>query len=226
MRLKARVIRHFTVGAVVYAALLFLPAGSLRFWQGWLYLVVTFGFFLPASLYMVKRDPQLMERRMQMKEKEPKQMVFKALLSVIGFSAIVLAGLDFRLGWTRDWLGAVPLVGVLAAQSVVLAGYCLAFWAMKANTFAARTIRVETGQTVVSSGPYAIVRHPMYSGIALFVLAAPLALGSYVAWLVFVWTIPLLALRLLDEENVLRRELAGYSEYCQRTRFRLIPGVW
>jgi protein-S-isoprenylcysteine O-methyltransferase Ste14 len=223
MTLKARVIRHFTVGAVVYAALLFLPAGSLLFWQGWLYLVVTLGFLLPASLYMVKRDPQLTERRMQVKEKEPKQMVFKTLLGLIGFSAIVLAGLDFRLGWTRAWLGPVPLAVVLVAQAAMLAGYYLGFWSMKVNTFAARTIQVEAGQTVISSGPYAIVRHPMYSGIALFALAAPLALGSCVAWLVFVWVIPLLALRLLDEENVLRRELAGYVEYCQRTRFRLMP---
>jgi len=220
------VIVRFAMGAVVSAAILFLPAGSLRYWQGWMFLVVTWGFPFPAVLYTAKHDPLPMERRMRMKEKEREQEVFKVVASLIYFPAFLLPGLDFRFGWSRAWLGPVPLGVVLAAQALTLAGYGLPFWAMRVNSFASRTIQVEPGQKVISSGPYAVVRHPMYSGMILIMLATPLALGSYVAFPFFVLMVPLLAYRLINEEKVLRSDLAGYAEYCERTRFRLVPGLW
>ncbi len=226
MTLQGRVIRRFTIGTVVCAGLLFLPAGSLRYWQGWMFLVVTWGFFIPGVLYLAKHDPELMERRMRIKEREPEQQIFKVVASLIYFPAFLLPGLDFRFGWSRAWLGPVPLWIVLAAQAVTLSGYGLVFWVMRVNTFASRTIQVEAGQKVVASGPYAVVRHPMYAGMVLMMLTTPLALGSYVALPFFALMVPLIAYRLINEEKVLRRELAGYAEYCERTRFRLAPGVW
>lgn len=226
MTLKARVIRRFGIGLPVAAALLFVPAGSPRFWQGWSFLLLTCGPSFLFSFYLLKHDPELLERRLQTKEKEPKQMLFKALASLFFFTAMVLAGLDFRMGWTRAWLGAVPLWAGLAGQAAVLAGFCVIIWVLKANSFASRTIQVEPGQRVVTTGPYAIVRHPMYAGMVLMLLAAALALGSYVALPVFAMLVPVLAFRVIHEERVLRRDLPGYTEYCERTHFRLVPGLW
>jgi len=226
MTLQARVLGRFTIGGVCLAGLLFLPAGSVRYWQGWLFLAVTLGFFLLIVLYLAKHDPALGERRMHYKEKEREQNIFKIVASLIYFPALTLPGFDFRFGWSRKWLGPVPLAVVLAGLAVALSAYCLIFWVMRVNTFASRTIEVVAGQRVISSGPYAVVRHPMYSGIALMMLGTPLVLGSYVALPAFVLVILPLAYRLVNEEKVLRRDLAGYAEYCERTRFRLVPGLW
>ena len=226
MTLQARVIRRFTIGGIVLAGLLFLPAGSLRYWQGWLFLVLTLGFFVPGTLYIAKRDPQLTERRMHYREKQREQNIFKIVTSMIYFPALTLPGFDFRFGWSRAWVGGVPLWLVLAGAALVLAEYFLIFWVMLVNSFASRTIQVEPGQKVVSTGPYAAVRHPMYAGIMLMLLGAPLALGSYVALPAFLLVIPPIVYRLINEEKVLRRDLPGYVDYCRQRRFRLVPGVW
>jgi len=226
MTLRGRMIRRFGIGLLAIAAVLPLLAGSLRFWQGWMFLVVAWGPPFLFALYAAKHDPQLLERRMRAMEKNPRQTLIKALASVIMFSTIGLSALDFRFGWSRAWLGPVPLWTLLLGQAAVLAGIGLIIWTMKANSFAARTIEVQAGQTVATTGPYAVVRHPMYAGIVLFILATPLALGSYIAVPAFVLMIPVLAFRLLDEEKVLRQGLPGYEKYCRHTRFRLVPGVW
>jgi protein-S-isoprenylcysteine O-methyltransferase Ste14 len=214
------------MGLLVVAVAMSLMAGSLRFWQGWTFLALAWGPPFLFALWAAKHDPQLLERRMRAMEKNPRQMLFKVLGSVIMFSAIGVPALDFRFGWSRAWLGAMPLGVVLTGQGAVLAGIGLVIWTMKANSFAGRTITVEAGQKVATTGPYSVVRHPMYAGIVLFILATPLALGSYIAVPAFVLTVPVLAFRLLDEEKVLRQGLPGYEEYCQHTRFRLVPGVW
>ncbi len=226
MTLKARMIRRFSIGGVVMAALLFVPAGSLRYWQGWLFVVVTMGFFFPTSLWLVKHHPALAERRMRYDEKEPEQRRFKIAASLVFFPAFLLAGLDFRFGWSRAWLGGVPLLLELAGLLVVLAADNLIFWVMKVNSFASRRIEVVEGQTVVTTGPYAFVRHPMYAGIVLMLIGTPLALGSYLSLAMFLLITPLLAYRLIYEEKVLRRDLPGYVDYCEHTHFRLVPGVW
>ena len=226
MTLRGRMIRRFGSGLLVVAVAMFLLAGSLRFWQGWTFLALAWVPPFLFALYAAKHDPGLLERRMRAMEKNPRQMLFKVLGSLITFSTIGVPALDFRFGWSRAWLSVVPLWVVVVGQATVLAAMGLIIWTMKVNSFAGRTIEVQAGQTVATTGPYAVVRHPMYAGIVLFVLATPLALGSYIAVPAFVMVIPVLAFRLLDEEKVLRQGLPGYEEYCQHTRFRLVPGVW
>jgi protein-S-isoprenylcysteine O-methyltransferase Ste14 len=223
--IKSLGLSRLATSLAVVALLLFAPAGSFRFWEAWLFLGLmgmswTFFFFS-----FLKTDPQLLARRLQREESEPAQKLFRKLFTVILLPGIVLIGLDFRFGWSRS-MGAVPSFLVWTAQFGTLGAYCLVFWVMKTNTFAASTIRVESEQTVVSDGPYRFVRHPMYTGMAIAVLAIPLALASYVAVTLFALLVPLLVYRLVHEERTLRRDLRGYSEYCKQTRFRLVPWVW
>jgi len=210
----------------VIAIVLFLPAGTLRFWQGWAYLAV---WFIPGpvfSLYFHKRDPALVERRLQSKEKEKEQKVVMGVVYVVFSLAYLIPGLDFRFGWSYRRTGAVPLWLEITSLAIVLASYLMTIWVMDVNRYAARTIRVETGQKVVSTGPYKWIRHPMYFGVLLMMLFTPLALGSYVALPVFALVLPALMFRLVNEEKVLRRDLPGYAGYCEGTRYRLIPYIW
>jgi protein-S-isoprenylcysteine O-methyltransferase Ste14 len=210
---------------LILAGILFISAGSLRFWQGWLFLFLMAGFWSYFFVVFMKRDPQLLERRLQAKEIHLEQKIVQKLFSAISILAFMVAALDFRFGWSR-FAGGVPIWLVLVAQAVVVVGYWLVFWTMKTNSFAASIIRVEEEQRVIDAGPYAWVRHPMYFGMAVTILSAPLALGSYAAMLVFALLVPLLIYRLIYEERTLCRELRGYPEYCDRMRFRLIPGIW
>ena len=145
-------------------------------------------------------------------------MKFLAAIMVIAF---LLPGLDHRFGWSHT-----PLWLTTVAEAFVLGGCLMIFWTLKSNSFAASTIRVESGQRVISTGPYGIVRHPMYLGAAIWFLFTPLALGSYFALPVFALLIPLIVFRLLNEETVLRQELPSYADYCLHTRFRLVPLLW
>lgn len=226
MSIGSKLTLRFGVGLLLVAALIFIPAGTWRYWQGWAYLAL---FFIPGvtlSFWLYRRDPQLIERRLQSKEKVTEQRVLIRLLKPVFVVVFLLAGLDYRMGWTRREFGGVPLWLTIVAQVAFLGGLLLTFWVMRVNSYASRTIQVETGQTVVSTGPYAVVRHPMYSGSILLWVATPLALGSYVALPAFALLIPFYVLRLLNEEKILRQELAGYGEYCAHTRFRLVPMVW
>jgi protein-S-isoprenylcysteine O-methyltransferase Ste14 len=226
MSLSSRLILHFAFSFIVLAALLFIPAGSLRFWQGWAFMAVALVPVVFSVVYLYRHDPQLIERRLQSKEKISEQKLLIRGLKMVFFAAFLLPGLDYRFGWSRRFLGGVPLWLELLSLALVFGGYLFVFWVLKVNSFASRTIQVEVGQKVISDGPYGIVRHPMYSGSLLIFLAVPLALGSYFAWPVFALLVPVYVLRLLNEEKVLRQELPGYSAYCERTRFRLVPYVW
>jgi len=219
--LVLRIAFRFLTAAVVFSAILFIPAGTLRFWQGWVLILIYFvpGFF--AFAYFYKHDPQLVERRMQFKEKVGAQKRIMAFAYVMWLVAMVLASLDHRHAWSR-----VPLWMTIVSQAVVFGGYATTLWVAKVNRFAARTIQVESDQKVISDGPYGIVRHPMYLGICAMWLCTPLALGSYITLPAFLILIPMIVLRLLNEEKVLRQELPGYPEYCLHTRFRLVPLVW
>lgn len=220
--LKRRSIRRFLMTLLVLAWLLFLPARSWRFWQAWWFLGLTAGFWTFFFIYFLKHDPQLLERRLQRHEADPEQRRFQKLFSLILFLALLVAGLDFRFGWSRSF-ASVPLAVVVAGQIATVAGYWLIFWVMKTNSFAASTIQVEAGQSVIQNGPYAVVRQPMYVGMAITALGMPLALGSYVALPLFALHVPLLMYRLVHEERTLCRDLPGYVEYCQLTRNRLVP---
>ena len=226
MSLKSKIVLRLFLSLILIVAMLFIPAGSLRFWQAWVLIPLVFLPVVSSYVYFYRHDPQLIERRLQSKEKVSEQRVLIRLLKPIFFAAFLLPGLDYRFGWSRTSLGAVPLWLTVFAQVLILGGLLLVFWVLKVNSFASRTIQVETGQSVISSGPYSMVRHPMYSGSVVMWLSIPLALGSYVAWPAFALLIPLYVFRLLNEEKVLRQELSGYSEYCLRTRYRLVPFVW
>ena len=221
MSLGSRLTVRVLNALVVMGAMLFIPAGTLKFWQGWAYLMMFFVPGLLAFVYFYKHDPELVERRLRFKEKVREQKQIMTFVYVIWLIAFLLPGIDHRFGWSR-----LPLYLMLASQVVVFCGYLLTLWVVKVNRFAARTIQVEPGQKVVSTGPYGIVRHPMYLGVCATLLFTPLALGSYFALPAFVLLIPLVVLRLLNEEKVLRQELPGYSEYCLNTRFRLVPFLW
>ncbi|MGB8012849.1 MAG: isoprenylcysteine carboxylmethyltransferase family protein [Terriglobales bacterium] len=221
MSLRSKLALRCLIGLVLFSALLFIPAGSLRFWQGWAYLMVWFVPLLFVFGYFCKHDPQLIERRLQRKEKVPEQKLIMKFGFVIWLIGYLLPGLDHRFGWSH-----LPLWLTILSLALVLGGCLMMFWVLKANSFAGATIRVEPGQQVISSGPYGIVRHPMYLGASVMFLFAPLALGSYFAFPVFALFIPIIVFRLLNEEKVLRQELPGYSEYCLETRFRLVPRVW
>jgi len=226
MSLKSRVVLRLPLGLIFFGALLFIPAGSLRFWQGWAWLAAL---FIPVSfffVYLYQHDRPLLERRMNMKEKVVEQKIFQIAASLIFFPSFLLAGFDHRFGWSRSYLGQVPLWLTALSLALIVGSFFLIFWVMKVNSYASRTIQVETGQTVISTGPYHFVRHPMYSALGIFYIFTPLALGSFVVLPAFALLLPVFIYRLLNEERILRQELPGYPEYCLRTRFRLVPFVW
>jgi protein-S-isoprenylcysteine O-methyltransferase Ste14 len=209
---------------LVLAGLLFAVAGTLRFWQGWLFLAAFIGASVALGAYFVKCDPALIERRMKSgpsAEQEPAQKLIIALLMAGFVLMIVVPALDYRWHWS-----AVPAWLAILADAGVVASFVVFFVVMKQNSYAAATVRVEADQPVISTGLYGIVRHPMYSGALILMVCMPLALGSSWSLLLLIPMLPLLAWRLLDEERVLVRDLSGYAQYCLQVRYRLVPGVW
>jgi len=206
--------------------MLFGPAGTLKYWPGWVFTVMNLLCSLLLCAWFYNKDPQVLERRLLTREKLSAQKWIMQLAKLSYGLAFMLPGFDFRLGWTNRWFGPMPGWFMVLGLSLVLAGYLLMFWVLKANRFAASVIQVEAAQPVVSTGPYQFVRHPLYSGSILVWLGAPLALGSWVSVPAFGLIIPILILRLLHEEKFLGGELPGYADYCRRTRCRLVPGIW
>ena len=215
------VLSRYLMAFFVLAAMFFIPAGTLAYWEAWLYLAILFIPMFFVGLWLLKNDPELLERRMRFREKETTQK------RVINFSliwfllAFVLPGFDYRFGWSN-----VPLWVVLAAALLVLLGYFMVFWVFRENSYASRVIEVAQGQQVIDTGPYAFVRHPMYAGSIVLYVFSPLALGSWWAMISALPIIPLLIVRILNEEEILLRDLPGYAAYRQKVRFRLLPGVW
>ena len=171
--------------------------------------------------YFLKKAPELLARRMKFKEKEAEQKLIIKLSLIPFLLAFVLPGIDKRLGWSEI---SVPII--VAADVFVIIGYMFVFLVFKENQFASRVIEVEKGQKVIQSGPYRLVRHPMYLGSMLMYIASPLALGSYWAIIPALFIIPIYIARILNEESVLTKELEGYSEYKLKTRYHLVPGIW
>ena len=214
-------ILKFSAGVALMAVLLYLPAGTLDFPGGQLLMAVLFIPMFLAGIVMMLKNPDLLRSRLKAKEKEADQdLVIKlsGLMFLVGF---ILAGLDFRFGWSKlpGWVSTLGAVLFLSA-------YALFAEVLRENTWLSRTIEVREGQTVVSTGLYGIVRHPMYSATLLLFLSMPLVLGSLPAFLVFLCYPAIITKRILGEEQVLRRELKGYDEYCERIRWRLIPFIW
>ena len=224
--LKAKLARQILLALLLLPAVVFISAGTLNFWQGWAFLIISFTFPIGITIYFYQRDPELLARRMLTREKVGAQKIIMLLLRSLYFYALLFAGWDFRSGWTRTHAGPVPWWLTWLALAIILGGN---FWfvsVLKANRFAASIVQVESSQTIAAAGPYRHVRHPMYSGVIVNWLATPLALGSLVSLPVFALVIPLILCRLLNEEKMLRRELPGYADYCRRTPYRLIPFVW
>jgi len=220
-RLLRMAALRFGAGLIALLLLIFLPAGTTRYWQAWVYLATLFVPMCLELVYLLRHDPALLERRMRGKEREREQGVLIRLGSLCYVLVYVVAGLDRRFAWSE-----IPAAMVLAADLVILAGYALFARVLAVNSFASRVVAVEPGQRVVSTGPYAVVRHPMYVAILAMFEAAPVALGS---WWALLPALPLWAIigaRARQEEQVLLRELPDYAAYVRRTRYRLIPGVW
>jgi protein-S-isoprenylcysteine O-methyltransferase Ste14 len=208
----------------VVGAVLFVSAGTVRFWDAWLYLLFNLGWLTVTGSYFLKKDPALVERRLTQDERGEKEVVQKRIMAVfrvLGVMTLVLAGLDHRFGWS-----ALPGWVVAAGCALFVAGAGVVFAVFAENTYTSSIIEVDAVQTVVATGPYRVLRHPMYAGTLLMGLATPLMLGSYWAFLLLPPGWALLVARIVAEERFLSRELRGYAEYMRRTPKRLIPGVW
>lgn len=225
-RLIFRLIIRGIFGQLLLGAALFLPARTFSYWQAWAYLIVNDAMATYACVYLWKHDRTLLERRMLRREPAFAQKAVIVLWRLLAAALLVASAQDHRLGWTRAAVGDVPVWLVLVALALMVLGHLIYLEVLKANSYAASVIRVETGQSVISTGPYARVRHPMYAGFLFIWIFTPLALGSLVTlpWALLI--IPIIVLRLLHEEKMLRRELPGYAEYCARMPYRLIPRVW
>ena len=218
-------IRHavfsFSVAAATTALLLFLPAGTIRYWQAWVFMAL---FFIPMAfiaLYLFKCCPELLERRLYTKEKESGQGILSKLFYVSVCLVFVISCLDRRFSWS-----SVPLGVIVVSEAVFLAGYFFLFLVFRENKYLDHTVVVVAGQEVVATGPYSIVRHPMYLSELIMFVFAPVSLGSYWAVTSNLLLIMILVIRILTEEGLLLRELKGYREYTQKTKYRLVPGIW
>ena len=220
-RLIIIVCVRFIPGFIVLGAIFLIPAGTSAYWEAWTYIAVLFIPMFFVFIYLVKKEPELLARRMKMKEKEAEQRLIIKLSYIPFLIAFLLPGFDKRFGWSN-----VPVAVVVIADILVLFSYGIFFLVIKENPYASRIVEVEPEQKVITSGPYAKVRHPMYSVVLTMYLFSPLALGSYWAVIPMIFIIPLIVARILNEEKVLTRDLDGYEDYMQKTRCRLIPGIW
>jgi protein-S-isoprenylcysteine O-methyltransferase Ste14 len=224
MHLAIRTIKSAVVGLLVLGALVFVPAGTLAYWQGWAFIVVFTVSTNIIGIYLALNDPALLERRMRAGPGAEKRPVQKALITLAFAGAIglvIVSVLDHRLGWSHV-PGSVSVLG----NVLVALGLMIDLVVFRENSYGASTIEKMEGQQVISSGPYALVRHPMYVGVLIMVGGVPLALGSCWGLLFMLLNVPILVLRILDEEKMLGAELDGYTSYMRRVRYRLVPGLW
>jgi protein-S-isoprenylcysteine O-methyltransferase Ste14 len=210
--------------AIAMGLVLFVPAGTVRYWQAWVFLGVFVGASGLITLYLMRKDPALLERRLHggpTAEKRKPQKIIMFFVSIGFIALLVVPALNYRFAWSR-----VPLYIVIAGDLLTALGFYITFLAYRANSFAFATIQVTAHQKVISTGPYAVLRHPMYAGGSLYVLGTPLALGSYWGLVPLAAMIPFLIWRLFDEERFLAKNLPGYTEYCAKVRWRMVPGVF
>jgi protein-S-isoprenylcysteine O-methyltransferase Ste14 len=222
--LYVRAFRSSLFSTLIVAALLFLPAGTLKYWQAWVFMAVFVSASAAVTVYLAIHDPKLLDRRMRAgptAEKESSQK-FIVFLAMMGFLLLlVVPAFDQRYGWSR-----VPTYVCLIGDALIAIGFLLVFFVLRVNTYAASTIQVAEDQKVISTGPYAFVRHPMYAGSFPILIGTPLALGSWWGLLALIVFVPTLIWRLVDEESFLRKNLPGYTEYTDKVQYRLVPYVW
>ena len=211
----------FAAGFLILAFLLFLPAGTVAYPNGWLFCALLFIPMLILGIVLLKKAPGLLEKRLDTKERETTQKLVTGLCALVFFAGFITAGLDFRFGWS-----AVPVWITSAASVLFLIAYALYAEVMRENAYLSRTVTVQENQKVIDTGLYGVVRHPMYAATVLLFLMIPLVLGSWTAFAVFLLYVPLIIIRIRNEEAVLEAGLAGYTAYKMRVRYRLIPYIW
>jgi protein-S-isoprenylcysteine O-methyltransferase Ste14 len=219
-----KLLFQLTVLIAIFGVIIFSTAGTLDYWQAWVFLACYFLASLALSIWLERNDPALLKRRMSggpFAEGERTQKVIMAVTSLGFIAGLAVPGLDRRFGWSD-----VPAAVSLIADLLHLLGWYGIWIVFRSNTYAAATIKVDSGQKVISTGPYAIVRHPMYAAALYLILPIPVALGSWWGLLVWLCILPALIWRLLDEERVLVRDLDGYADYRSKVRWRLIPHLW
>jgi protein-S-isoprenylcysteine O-methyltransferase Ste14 len=224
MKLALQTLASAVFGVAFFAILLCGPAGTLHYWQAWVFIAVFVVTTIGPSMYLAVKHPDALARRMHGgpgKENRPVQKVVMWSLLTSTAATVVLSALDWRFSWSQ-----VPTAVVIVANAVVALSLLAAQWVVIQNNFAGASISVEAGQPVISTGLYGIVRHPMYICALIMMVATPPALGSYWGLVPVITSVPILMVRIVDEEKMLRAALPGYSEYTQRVRFRLIPYIW
>ncbi len=224
MSTKAKVWLGFVFLALIMSLVLFLGAGTVRYWQAWVYLVVFFGSTLAITLYLGRKDPALLARRASggpTAEKRSTEKVIMFFASMGFISLILIPGLDRRWHWSY-----VPAWLTIVGYLLFIIGWIIIFFVFRVNSYAASTIEIASGQKVITTGPYAVIRHPMYAGAFLYCLGTPVGLGSYWGFLGLAFMLPFLIWRVFDEEKLLSQNLAGYTDYCARVRWRLIPKIF
>ena len=220
-KLFVQAIAKFLFGLLLVAALIFMPAGTLAYWQGWLLIGILFIPMFLAGLVMMKKSPELLRKRLNVKEQQAEQKTVILLSGLMFLAAFILAGLGFRFGWL-----VLPAWVSYAAAAVFLAAYALYAEVLRENVYLSRTVEVQEGQKVIDTGLYGVVRHPMYMTTLLLFLSMPLVLGSILSFAVTLLYIPIIAKRIRNEEQVLEDGLEGYKEYKERVRYKVIPFLW
>ena len=217
-------LKTFLLGAIALGLLLFLPAGTLDYWQAWVFIVVFAASTNAIGVYLALKDPELLERRKNIGPAAERNTAQKIIISVAilaNIALLVFCALDRRFGWSP-----VPPFVSLVGDGLVALGLLIDLFVFRENSYGASNIQTVEGQKVISTGPYALVRHPMYVGVLVMVLGVPLALGSWWGLAILALTIPILIWRILDEEQFLKQDLPGYTEYTHKVRHRLVPYLW
>ena len=220
-KLIVQAVTGFLAGLLMVGLLLFLPAGTFAFWQAWLLIIILFVPMLLAGLVMMKKSPDLLRKRLNGKEEQAEQKTVILLSGLMFLAAFIAAGLNVRFGWIQ-----LPGAVSFAAAVIFLLAYILYAEVMRENAYLSRTVEVQENQKVIDTGLYGIVRHPMYMSTLLLFLSMPLVLGSVISFVIMLVYIPIISMRIRNEEQVLEEGLAGYKEYKQRVRYKVIPFVW
>ena len=220
-KLFFQAITKFLIGALLVGALIFVPAGTIKFLNGWIFMGVLFVPMFIFGIYLMFKNPDLLKRRLNAKEKEGEQKTVIALSGLMFMAGFVIAGLNYRFGWV-----VLPNIVTIIASIVFVISYILYAEVLRENAYLLRTIEVEKGQKVVDTGMYGIVRHPMYIVTILLFLSIPLILGSIISFVIFLMYPFIIIKRIKNEEKVLEKDLEGYIEYEKKVKYRLIPFIW
>ena len=219
--LAVKALIRFILGLIIVCSLLFIPAGTINYFNGWLYICSIFIPILAAFIYLFINDPELLEKRFKTKEKVKEQKLIQKIGIILVLVGFVLSGLDFRFRWSN-----VPIWLVGICTILVIGGYCLFIIVMRQNSYASRVIEVQENQKVIDYGLYSKIRHPMYLAAIIIMLSSSLVLGSYYSLIPMLLYVILIIFRIISEEEVLKKGLMGYNEYLKKVKYRLIPFVW